>query len=404
MEQQTDICDKCNKPKGGKSSGSITQWVLGATTCHCDAPTPPGISVLANSASSGSAAVTICPRCKRPEHKSVRERGSLTQWVLRSNSCTCRDVASEGLSQGATEPDAGPLNHVDREQPGDEPPEDQSGLSENEDLQDLEDDDSGLLVKGEDKVKSNERNFAPFAVMLLLVVLIGGTAAMVSSFLDRPALPEQPTGVATESETVDEKWDRAVKIMDTNIMPAYSSIAEADLKRLRGGGDLLQGEPDLVLRGTGVTDGDLVKLSSCDKLGELDLSETRISDAAIPYVVQANSIRKLLLNGVKLEPSSLGRLASMPLLEELQLDNSGLTDAHLDVLSRLRRLRILKVSNNRAITDGGVRKLTKLSNLRVLDIAGTEVSVNTSRMFSGVNVIKVIDPSRTAPQKVRSSP
>jgi hypothetical protein len=114
MEHQTDNCSSCGKPRTTKGSLSITQWVFGSQAqCRCGTEnigaSSGGLNVGAkggNGARVGSASkggsgakgvsltANICPRCKKPEYETVRTRGSITQWVMRSNACSCNSPRS----------------------------------------------------------------------------------------------------------------------------------------------------------------------------------------------------------------------------------------------------------------------------------------------------------------------
>ena len=76
MDQTSELCTKCGKPKVGTKGATITQWV---SLCQCD-------SLLKSSPEDGEK-VEWCQTCgKKVESK---RHGSMTQWIFRENSCRC---------------------------------------------------------------------------------------------------------------------------------------------------------------------------------------------------------------------------------------------------------------------------------------------------------------------------
>lgn len=76
MDQTSETCVKCGKPKTGTKGATITQWV---SLCQCDA--------LVKSSTTEEEAFEWCQSCgKKVETK---RQGSMTQWIFRENSCRC---------------------------------------------------------------------------------------------------------------------------------------------------------------------------------------------------------------------------------------------------------------------------------------------------------------------------
>lgn len=71
------LCDKCRRPR--TADGSITQWI---SLCTCDSA--PLSSTLNDS---NLPPIDLCSKCGK--RSSAGRAGSFTQWILRSDTCTC---------------------------------------------------------------------------------------------------------------------------------------------------------------------------------------------------------------------------------------------------------------------------------------------------------------------------
>ncbi len=86
-------CRKCGLPKHRQNAGgSITQWI---STCNCDKEPNP----------SKGDRLTLCPSCGK--RFDAGRSGSLTQWVFRSDVCSCNrpqnvEIGSKGPRQRST--------------------------------------------------------------------------------------------------------------------------------------------------------------------------------------------------------------------------------------------------------------------------------------------------------------
>lgn len=75
-----EICRRCNAPKREAKAGSITQWIA---TCDCDLP-----KLLDDAPAEQSESVKMCLTCGK-RIVSKQRAGSFTQWIFRSDLCSC---------------------------------------------------------------------------------------------------------------------------------------------------------------------------------------------------------------------------------------------------------------------------------------------------------------------------
>lgn len=122
--------------------------------------------------------------------------------------------------------------------------------------------------------------------------------------------------------------------------------------------------------GYAVTDADVAWLAGATHLHELRLSQTRITDATIKAIANL-PIHELSLARTPITTASAAILATRFLLEELDLADTKLDDAHARPLFALPALRMLRLDGT-AITDAGLG--TPTPNLTELYLSKTKVT------------------------------
>jgi hypothetical protein len=129
----------------------------------------------------------------------------------------------------------------------------------------------------------------------------------------------------------------------------------------------------LSLGGTGVTDEGMRFLAPCQKLEWLDLSLAPISDEGLKHLSAATSLEQLFLEGTKITDASMPMIGKFKQLEELDLTRLAISDEGLTHLSGLKKLKTLHLGGT-PITDAGLRTILKLPSLQSVDLTGTGVS------------------------------
>jgi hypothetical protein len=130
---------------------------------------------------------------------------------------------------------------------------------------------------------------------------------------------------------------------------------------------------DLSLGRTSVTDRGMEQVARCTQLRWLDLSHTAVTDVGIALLAGCKQLRQLFLEGAKLTSASLPTLATLTQLEELDLSHLPLTDESLAPLARLKNLKVLHLTGC-PITDAGLVHLRGLKQLEQLELSGTQVT------------------------------
>jgi Leucine-rich repeat (LRR) protein len=150
------------------------------------------------------------------------------------------------------------------------------------------------------------------------------------------------------------------------------------------------------LRGSWISDVDMIELSRLPQLERLDLSHTRITDEGLlrlksaPKIVDLNlfyteqitdqgmtavrawhNLKRLNVRGTRISDGTLEMVSRMPQLEALDIANTQFTDDGLDYLITLVNLRELSLGGSR-LSDKALETLRLLPTLTYLDLGSAD--------------------------------
>ncbi len=110
-----------------------------------------------------------------------------------------------------------------------------------------------------------------------------------------------------------------------------------------------------------------------DDLRDLNLFNTRVTDAGLKGLSRLKHVRNLYLAGcVEVTDAGVQGLTAHKGLQTISLFNcEKITDESLKVLGGLKELKEVEIPNCKFVTDAGLKELVKLTNL---DVGGTQVS------------------------------
>lgn len=124
----------------------------------------------------------------------------------------------------------------------------------------------------------------------------------------------------------------------------------------------------------GVEIGDLgVRALAALPLVELTLNNTGISDAGLEYVAKIRTLQKLRLDNTLIEGPGLAQLKSLEKLRELSLLGCPVKNDGVSVLQHLKGLRKLSLANT-DIRDEGMDFVGGLTDLEFLDLTSTDIT------------------------------
>jgi hypothetical protein len=129
---------------------------------------------------------------------------------------------------------------------------------------------------------------------------------------------------------------------------------DAKLADLRGLNRLEQ----LYLCDTNITDPGLAHVSGLTRLQFLNLRRTKLGDLGLGHLKRLTRLRSLLLGGTSVTDAGLVHVKGLTSLEVLDLDLTHITDAGLVHLKGLTNLSELNL-NGTQVTDAGVQELKR---------------------------------------------
>src|SRR5258708_1775491 len=119
-----------------------------------------------------------------------------------------------------------------------------------------------------------------------------------------------------------------------------------------------------------ITDADLRRMAEAGDVRELDLSETRITNAGLQYLKSLHGVHRLNLYFAEyINEDGLAFLKNWQALEELNLRGGRVTSKIFEHLAGLKELRVLDLGATE-ITDEGFDQITDLPKLEKLVIGG----------------------------------
>jgi RNA polymerase sigma factor (sigma-70 family) len=167
----------------------------------------------------------------------------------------------------------------------------------------------------------------------------------------------------------------------------------------------------------GVTDDGLPHLAPLAKLGGLNLSGTKVTDAGVTELRRFTDLRwlaldrtavtgatfdpagfklsTLWLSGSKISDATVKNVAALSSLGTLWLDKTALTDAGVKELAALRRLNNLSLQDT-AVTDTALATVAGLEELRQLNLSGTKVTDTGLKGLTGMRRLRWLALHNTA--------
>jgi len=115
-----------------------------------------------------------------------------------------------------------------------------------------------------------------------------------------------------------------------------------------------------------------IELLSNSFIVELNLSQCNLEDSAVSIVSSMKHLRTLNLSDNPITGELFGKYAKGMQVIDLNLSNTLVTDTQLKSLSQAERIEYLELDGT-AITLEGIVSLSKLPNLKFLSIANTEI-------------------------------
>jgi len=131
----------------------------------------------------------------------------------------------------------------------------------------------------------------------------------------------------------------------------------------------------LNLNDTSITDRTASTFTAMDKLSDLSFCTTKMTAKALPFLQTRLKLKVLYAKNVDMHGADLSVFKAHPIMRELRLSRSNLTDESLATLPSDSKIDTLAVDSNSKISDQGVKCVTRLKELKELDLSRTAISV-----------------------------
>lgn len=190
-------------------------------------------------------------------------------------------------------------------------------------------------------------------------------------------------------DIINKSWTQAEDIFNTQLIPQLNSVADEELKDLRRGGSNSADEY-LILRDTDANDSDLKMLKMYHHLVEIDLTNTDVTDACIPDVVDCPLLNELCLTNTFINGKCLDRLQNTR-LQALKIAGCGLEDSDVERISKIKFLKTIYLDHNPNITAKGWKYLSNLPDLHRLSAVACDITDDTMATLAKIKSLKVLD-------------
>jgi Leucine-rich repeat (LRR) protein len=145
------------------------------------------------------------------------------------------------------------------------------------------------------------------------------------------------------------------------------------------------------LRGTWVTDAEMLDLARLPQLQRLDLSHTRITDDGLLYLKPLKQVQDLnLLYAEQITDQGMAAVKEWKNLKRLNLRGTRIFDGTLAILSGLTQLESLDIAYTQ-VTDNGLDALVPLTHLKELSIGRSKVGNNALELLRLLPTLEYLD-------------
>jgi hypothetical protein len=203
----------------------------------------------------------------------------------------------------------------------------------------------------------------------------GPVPATTTTAEESPGSPAGESATGESKPPTAEEIDAALSRLPASI-PAEMKEHVYALQKLQAGFDFGVGDKliEVDLDGSPVTDVDLAHVAALPDLRILNLSNTKITDAGLEQITKLERIKFLYLFNTEITDAGVAHLKELPRLEVLCLDRTQITDVGLKTLEELPRLERLHVHSRAPITDAGLESLKKHTRLFELRVGGPNIT------------------------------
>ncbi len=227
----------------------------------------------------------------------------------------------------------------------------------------------------------------------------------IKSVTEKPAATPAPTPQVTPSTPPASPTPPPAPVAKTpeQIIAEFLALSSPEknddnLKQVAELKEGLDAITTLDLSRSGVTDVGLKYLVAFPKLVELNLTETRTTNAGLASVAEVKSLRTLKLANLRgVDDQGVQALIPLEELQSLTVSSCAVTDGMLPVLADFEALEVLDVSGNSDVYGKDFKVLTTkgaFRNLRELIVSGSKFGFYGLEKMSELPNLEVLRASR----------
>ena len=200
------------------------------------------------------------------------------------------------------------------------------------------------------------------------------------------------------SDTAIAKIERVGRIGGLNL--TSDKLTDACMEYVGRMTDLTK----LAINAGTISDEGLVHLARLDKLTELSISSPRVTDAGLAHLKDLPLLARVTLLGVNVSDAGLRHLQDYPALVDLNVSGSRrrVSDEGMRYLAADPRLANLTIASDQ-VTDEGLRSLSASPSIARLSLQGEGFSDEGLRALAGLNSLRdlTVTGNRIGPEGVR---
>jgi len=142
-----------------------------------------------------------------------------------------------------------------------------------------------------------------------------------------------------------------------------------------------------------ITDIGLNSLASLEYLRAVNINNAAVSVEAIGRLKNFDTLHELGVGGIAGANRLVDRISRNQDLRGLNLNGTKLNDSDIEKLSNLKKLRILEIRRNPAISDASASFLANMQSLVVLDIVNTAIKPASGQQLARIKTLQVLNVS-----------
>lgn len=156
---------------------------------------------------------------------------------------------------------------------------------------------------------------------------------------------------------------------------------------------------DLDLTGSSVSKTGIDEFPKLPELKSLNLTSTRVNDAALSAVSGLNKLETLILDQTPIDGACLAEVSKVAGLKSLSLRNVSVSDKSLATLGSLEKLEVLRLDGNPNLLGndlGALIKKDRLEALRELSVDGTKLGMYGLNELDSLKNLEVFNGSNAS--------